>query len=73
MDVNGAKVLQRRLGPSRAVQTATAPVVVPEDAPPVFHWLGVAQTPIEARPAVPEDASDASRPSWLRRLGLSSR
>jgi hypothetical protein len=73
MDVNGAKVLQRRLDPNRSVQTATASVVVPADAPPVYHWVGVARTPAEARPSAPEDAPDDSRPSWRRRLGLGSR
>jgi len=72
MDVNGARALKERLGRNGALETPAAPVDVdvPEDAPPVYHWLGVAQ-------GAPRDADDDRPPvagvSLFRRLGLSFR
>jgi hypothetical protein len=72
MDINGAKALKERLGLTGAEEAPAAPVDVdvPADAPPVYHWVGVAQNS-------PRDAEDDGPPtesvSLFRRLGLSSR
>lgn len=72
MDINGAKALKERLGLTGGDEAPAAPVDVdvPEDAPPVYHWVGVAQDS-------PHDAEDDEPPtegaSLFRRLGLSFR
>lgn len=70
MDIKGAKALKKRLSLNGAGEAPPAPAEpdISEDAPPVYHWLGVPP----AREAPPEDepASNASR---FRRLGLSFR
>src|SRR3954451_11778230 len=71
MDINGAKALKKRLSLNGTGEAAPAPadVDIAEDAPPVFHWLGVPQaTPREA-PA--EDDPATSGATLFRRLGLS--
>ena len=73
MDVNGAKALQRRLGPNGTVAGGPASDDVPEDAPPVFHWFGVEPPAKGTSPRAADDATAARRSSWLRRLGLSFR
>ena len=74
MDVNGAKALKRRLGPDVTDEApAPASVDVPEDAPPVYHWLGVSKAPPEAASVRDDDEPEAGRVSLFRRLGLSSR
>jgi hypothetical protein len=42
MDANGAKALKRRLGSNGADDALpfVAPVDIPADAPPVYHWTG---------------------------------
>ena len=72
MDINGAKALKERLGLTGA-EEAPAPsgdVDVPEDAPPVFRWVGVAQ-------GSPRSAEDERPPtegaSLFRRLSPSFR
>lgn len=72
MDVAGAKALQRRLNdPARAVRIAAPTAAVPEDAPPVYHWIGVAPIPADARPSGSEAVPDGARRSWRHRFGLS--
>lgn len=70
MDIAGAKALRERLGLKGADEAPPASTAdVPEDAPPVYHWLGVAHEP-------PRDADDdpaARSASLFRRLGLSFR
>ena len=40
MDIAGAKALEQRLG-TKSSQEVPAPLEVPEDAPPLYRWLGV--------------------------------
>lgn len=68
MDIKGAKALKDRLGPNRADDTPPATADVPDDAPPVYHWLGVPQ----AAPDV-EDDQEARGTTLFSRLGLSFR
>ena len=74
MDVNGAKALKKRLGSKGEVeqQPARAEVDVPEDAPPVYQWLGVSRPAPEGAPAEDDDGPVAAV-SLFRRLGLSFR
>lgn len=69
MDIAGAKALKERLGHKAKAAPAAPPADVPVDALPVYHYLGVSETPAEA-PA--EEAHGRPR-SLLRRLGLTSR
>ena len=72
MDIKGAKALKERLGRNGAEEAPAAPVDVDiaEDAPPVYHWVGVAQDP----PRVEEDGPpQTAAASLFRRLGLSFR
>jgi hypothetical protein len=66
MDIAGAKALKERLGPHRPDDASSGLVDVPEDAPPVYHYLGVGDVP-------PETPADEPRLSWLRRLRRFSR
>jgi hypothetical protein len=70
LDINGAKALKKRLSLNGAGEATPAPadVDISEDAPPVYHWLGVPQ----ARKTPPED-DPASNASLFRRLVLSFR
>ena len=74
MDINGAKALKKRLGANGADKAppAAPSADVQEDAPPVFHWLGVSQAAPKTPPADPDDAESRSV-SMFRRLGLSFR
>ena len=53
MDIVGAKALKRRLGPNRADEAPPGSVDVPEDAPPVFHWVGIGPSAAELTRPVP--------------------
>jgi hypothetical protein len=71
MDVAGAKALKRRLVAQGSAEAAPAsPAVdVSEDAPPVYHYLGVAHAgPPQAPTAVPIGAPEPRRSTWLRRI-----
>jgi len=73
MDINGAKALKKRLG---QIGTDEAPPVsanVPEDAPPVYHWLGVRQAAPETSPADVDDEPTGADASLFQRLGLNFR
>ena len=70
MDIDGAKALKERLARSGAVEAQRASEVVPEHAPPVYHWFGVGTTPDRAA-AAPDD--DGGRRSWLDRARLGFR
>jgi len=72
MDINGAKALKKRLEENGANEAspASADVDVPEDAPPVYHWLGVAgNAPRDAE----DDGPSIPGASLLQRLGLNFR
>ena len=71
MDIAGAKALKKRLGKNGSDKAPSAPADVSEDAPPVFHWLGVSQ-PEPGTPDVEDDAAPESA-SLFRRLGLGLR
>jgi len=76
MDVNGAKALQRRLGSHRVVETPSPGVItVPDDAPPVYRWFGVAAKGAAAGAETPAEPVETAgrRGSWRRRLGLDVR
>jgi hypothetical protein len=71
VDIAGAKALKERLGLNGADEAPPASAAdVPEDAPPVYHWFGVAHNP-------PQDAEDdgaaAAGASLFSRLGFSFR
>jgi hypothetical protein len=72
LDIAGAKALKERLGPNGASEAQPSSVEVPEDAPPVYHWVGVKQ-PAPQNPAAAEDDAAAEGASLFRRLGLSFR
>jgi hypothetical protein len=65
MDIAGAKALKERLGDQGWEDAPAASADVPEDAPPVYHYLGVSET---AAPA--EDAPPAPRRSVWSRIRL---
>jgi hypothetical protein len=74
MDINGAKALRERLGSKGGEEAPRSPADVPEDAPPVYQWLGVSQPASERPPVAADDDEDASSgTSLFRRLGLSFR
>jgi hypothetical protein len=71
VDIAGAKALKERLGERGADEAPPASAAdVPQDAPPVYHWFGVAHNP-------PQDAEDdgaaAAGASLFSRLGFSFR
>jgi hypothetical protein len=72
LDIAGAKALKKRLGRAAEARPAAADVDIPEDAPPVYHWLGVKQAAPEARPVAEDDAADQAA-SLFRRLALGFR
>jgi hypothetical protein len=67
MDIAGAKALKKRLGENGASDIPPASVDVPEDAPPVYHYLGVSDTPPESPTAVIAEAPPKRHRFWLRR------
>jgi hypothetical protein len=71
MDIAGAKALKDRLGHNASDARPAAPVDVPEDAPAVYHYLGV--TPPETPAAAPADSPHGRPRSLLQRLGLKLR
>ena len=72
MDIKGAKALKERLGRNGAEEAPAAPVDldIAEDAPPVYHWVGVAQ---DLPRADEDDPPQTAAASLFRRLGLSFR
>ena len=73
MDIAGAKALKDRLGPNRTDEALPASADVPEDAPPVYRWVGVSDVPARNPAADTDDASPADSASLFGRLGLSFR
>jgi hypothetical protein len=74
LDINGAKALKERLGQDGAADDdPRVSADVSEDAPPVFRWLGVSNTPPGPSAADGPDEETAPRASLFRRLGLSFR
>jgi hypothetical protein len=69
LDIAGAKALKQRLGQNGSTGDPPASVDVSEGAPPVYHYLGVADaTPAQAPTAVAAGAPEGRRSTWLRRL-----
>lgn len=75
MDIAGAKALKERLGSNSADEAppVSADADVPEDAPPVYQWVGVSKAEPEPQRAAPDDEQDAATLSLFRRLALSFR
>lgn len=69
MDIAGAKALKERLGHHGRDDAPTASTDVSADAPPIYHYLGVSETPLESAATHPEKAPEGRLRSWLRRLG----
>lgn len=69
MDIAGAKALKERLG-NNGKDAEPAPAAdIREDAPPVYHYLGVSETPAADPPTGDDHRAPAARRfSWLRRL-----
>ncbi len=74
MDIAGAKALKQRLGLNGAdeARPAAVDVDIPEDAPPVYHWLGVKRATPETQ-TVAEGDETAQGTSLFRRLAPSVR
>ena len=66
MDIAGAKALKERLGYHGGDDAPAGPTGVPVGALPIYHYLGVCETPLEFPPAF--DEASAERRSWLRGL-----
>lgn len=64
MDIAGAKALKERLGAQGRDDASPEAADVPDHAPPVYHYLGVAEAP-EAT----DEAPVTRRAGWARRLG----
>jgi hypothetical protein len=73
MDIAGAKALKKRLGPNGPDDSPAVSADVPEDAPPVYHWVGVSKVPARNPSADGEDLSATDGVSLFSRLGLSFR
>ena len=73
MDIAGAKALKHRLGPNGADEAPPVTADVPEDAPPVYHWVGVSNVPARPAAADADETSAADTASLFSRLGLSFR
>ena len=71
MDIAGAKALKERLGHERTDEAPSASADVPEDAPPVYRWVGVPGRVPDTPDS--EDESRTTNTSLFRRLGLSFR
>jgi hypothetical protein len=69
MDIAGAKALKERLGHQARDEDPSPSPDVSEDAPPVYHYLGVADSP-GTSDAAPADAPAEEGRSLLRRLRL---
>jgi hypothetical protein len=67
MDIAGAKALKERLGDKAKVETPAVPADVPQHAPPVYHYLGVSETPPETPAESAGERRSATR-SLFRRL-----
>ena len=72
MDVNGAKALKERLEAKGANELPSAPVDVPDDASPVYHWLGVGKDAADVTGGLVAHAAPTRR-AWLRRPRRTSR
>jgi hypothetical protein len=74
MDIAGAKALKKRLERDGAGKAppVSADVDVAEDAPPVYHWVGVRPAASKNPPAGGDD-DPVARASLFRRVGLSLR
>jgi hypothetical protein len=67
VDIAGAKALKHRLGNHGREEAPPVSVDIPEDAPPVYHYLGVETAP-ETPKAAPDKAPAGRGLSRLRRL-----
>lgn len=68
MDIAGAKALKERLGHHARDDAPATSADVSEDAPPIYHYLGVSETPLESPAPAPEEPPAKSGRSWLCRL-----
>ena len=68
MDIAGAKALKERLGQKGSAEAPAVSVDISADAPPVYHYLDVA----DVAPETPAAAPDTRIRLLLRRLGLTS-
>jgi hypothetical protein len=66
MDIAGARALKERLGEHGRDDAPVASVDVPEDAPPVYHYLGVGETPLESAMPEEEASPPRRRSRWSR-------
>jgi hypothetical protein len=73
MDIAGAKALKERLGHNDKDAGPAPSADVPEDAPPIYHYVGVSEAPPEAPATDPADKLHGRPRSLLRRLGLTLR
>jgi hypothetical protein len=73
MDIAGAKALKKRLDLNGAPEPPPSSADVHEDAPPVFHWLGISQPAPEDPAAGPDDDPATQGASLFQRLGLGFR
>ena len=71
MDIKGAKALRERLGSKATGEAPPASADISEDAPPVYHWVGIPQAGPDTAGAEGDPVSPSS--SLFRRLGLSFR
>jgi hypothetical protein len=72
VDIEGAKVLKRRLGTNAAGEVPPPLQAVSADAPPLYRWVGVDPGVETISPAADADGPARST-SFLRRLGLNVR
>ena len=68
MDIAGAKALKERLGHHCGHDAPAGSAYVPEDAPPIYHYLGVSEPPLEVAATACEEAPVGRGRSWLHKL-----
>lgn len=70
MDIDGAKALNERLARRRGTMPRSASVDVPDDAPPVYRWFGIAKSTDGETPAPGKaEPADAGSPDLAGPFG----